>query len=378
MKLPQELINSVVDAIVDDVDLSQTPWIITSTVVAAHVSGVRETLRCCALAARAFVRPCQMYLLYGVILSYDHVEAFSALCLTSPHLASYVRALSFAYRTEKHLESIMDILAILTNLTRLEIYPGGEGYPASLAAALALPYLRRIGLRNFHFDNAPELQTLLSGSRSLQTLVLDAISFGTNTKPTLQITAPASPRVVLDSLRIIKMDATQVQAVLDAFTVIDITRLRTLDLIVTPMKPLLKLNAPTLKHLKIRQYQVYPPGPSLEDTVDADGLARAHQLQSLDFGVDSLSTLNKMLRLFGSLESLTRLQTVRVNVSQKVNPPEWRVLDGLLGALPALVEAHVYASSLWRGEPDAEALLRQWMPVLAARNVLRIHAPAAV
>jgi hypothetical protein len=53
---------------------------------------------------------------------------------------------------------------------------------------------------------------------------------------------------------------------------------------------------------------------------------------------------------------------------------EWSELDGLLGKLPALGELHVYSGSqMAPKEPYEEELLKAWMPVLAGRNVLRIH-----
>ncbi|KAJ6538821.1 hypothetical protein DFH09DRAFT_1176325 [Mycena vulgaris] len=374
MPLPQELINLIVDAIVDCVDLAHNPWIITSPLGRV----IRETLRYCALIARAFVRPCQMYIFHGLTLgNTTRTKALSALCLTRPHLPSYIRALVLECRpAEEYLESIMHILAAATNLTRLKIYPQSQAYcmplHASLAAAFSLPYVRHIELGKVVFEDAFKLQALLSASRSLKTLTLYWITFVETTKPTqtLQIPAPAAPRVVLDSLKMIYMHPTQMQAMLDAFTVIDITQLRSLDLDDVSMQPLLKLNARTLQHIKICDYS---SRPSLEGTVDADALAR--QLQSLHLEMVSPFVLNTILRFFGRLDHLMRLKTVRVRVSEREDPVSLRTLDGLLDGLPALAEAHVYASSQWKGEPDAEALLRSWMPVLAARGVLRIHIP---
>ncbi|KAJ6583058.1 hypothetical protein DFH09DRAFT_1309296 [Mycena vulgaris] len=142
MDLPQELINSIVDAIADGMDLIQDPWIINK-LETVHVA---RTLRSCALVARPFVRPCQHYLFHGFTVTEYAViypphnehrpplaahrckriypEALSALLATRPHLATYVRALAFE-NTEmgEHLDSISHILAGLTNLTRVDLHP---------------------------------------------------------------------------------------------------------------------------------------------------------------------------------------------------------------------------------------------------------------
>ncbi|KAJ6583060.1 hypothetical protein DFH09DRAFT_1360328 [Mycena vulgaris] len=396
MDLPQELIDSIVDAIVEGLDLVQDPWIVDNTV------DVLESLRSCALVAHAFVRPCQIYIFHGLTLSDDErlpPELFSGLFAKSPHLASYVRALYFEYKAvEEDLEPIMHILGSITNLTRLDIYPHPESmwqsYPAPLRAAFlaafALPSMHHITLWYFCFEDASELQTLLNGSASLKTLVLRSVTFGT-TEPveSLEMSAEASPRVVLDSLQMYFLDAAHVRAMLDSFTVVDITRLRTLYLHNTPMQSLLTVNAPTIQHLKVRAYYSgtqsvphathahHPADMFLDETVEADALAGAHCLQSLDLKVPFLPSLSKMVRIFGSLDHLTSLRTVSVSVSQKTHQAEWRELDGLLSELPALTDVHVYSASHWTPmEWHPEPPARTWMPVLARRDVLRIHGVA--
>jgi hypothetical protein len=121
-------------------------------------------------------------------------------------------------------------------------------------------------------------------------------------------------------------------------------------------------------------YANFPTDTFLAESVDADALAGAYGLKSLDLKVPFLPSLSKMVRLFGSLEHLMQLRWVCITVSQKTYLAEWSELDGLLGELPALDEVHVYSGSQWTpGEPHQEALLKAWMPVLAGRDVLRIH-----
>ncbi|KAJ7697646.1 hypothetical protein B0H17DRAFT_355426 [Mycena rosella] len=259
MDLPQELIDSIVDAIVDEVDLAQDPWIIDNSIE------VLETLRSCALVAHVFLRPCQTYIFHGLTLSDEErisPEAFSDLFTARPHLASYVRALYFEYKAvEEHLEPITHILASVTNLARLDIYPTPESswysYPVplqeSFSAAFALASMHHITLWYFCFHDASELQTLLSESTGLKTLVLRSITFDSTELPD-ETPPEVVPQVALDSLQMYFLDAAHVQAILGSFSTIDVTQLRSIYLHNTPMKSLLKLNAPSIRRVKIRAY----------------------------------------------------------------------------------------------------------------------------
>ncbi|KAJ7130809.1 hypothetical protein C8R43DRAFT_1025067 [Mycena crocata] len=383
MELPQDLIYPIIDAIVDKVDLNRDPWDIGNT------HDVLESLRSCALVARAFVRPCQTYIFHGISLS-DEKEiisprSFSALLTNSPHLGSHVRALFFEHglnATVENLEPIMHTLASVTNLVRLDISPDSsqglswQSYPAALRASFisvfALPYLRHITLWYFEFHDAAELQAILRGSTSLKTLVLRSTTFN-NTEQT-GTSNDNSPTVVLDSLQLYFMDATQIQAMLDSFTSIDITHLRHIYLHNTPMCSLLRVNAATIQKLTVRAYF---PDHMLEETVDEDALAGAYGLQFLNLKMPFLPSLSKMIRRFGDLGHLTHLQAITITVSQKALHAEWEELDGLLGVLgelPSLADVSVYSRSPYSHEdPYPEALLRKWMPRLAGRGVLRIH-----
>ncbi|KAF7351450.1 hypothetical protein MSAN_01577100 [Mycena sanguinolenta] len=370
MSLPQELINAIIDAVVSDLDLAQDPWIVDNT------PEVLDTLKSCALVARAFVCPCQIYIFHGITISDDaHLPplVFSTLLMESPHLASHIRAIYFEYSVgaePENVEPMKHILASATNLERLDIYPEAPSqsvvwsqYPepvrTAFASAFALPYLRHITLWYSHFNDASELQLLLRESFSLKTLVLRSLTFGSTEEAEIPEAPSPPPRCEL----------------LHSFTAIDITRLRTLYLHNSPMNTLLRVNAPTIQELRIRAYY---PEALLDASVDADALSAAHNLQTLDLKVPFLSTLNKMLRMLGTLSQLTRLRSISVMVSQRTLQADWEELDGLLGVvgdLPALEEVNVFSGSQFE-EPHPEALLRTWMPALTGRNVLRIHGKA--
>ncbi|KAJ7185930.1 hypothetical protein C8R46DRAFT_1343098 [Mycena filopes] len=403
MDLPQELINAIVDAVVDDVDLAQDPWIIDNT------DRALDTLKSCSLVARAFVHPCQTYVFHGIALTSDsHISPliFATILSEAPHLASHVRALYFegnAATAREHSASLSRILPALVNLVRLDISTGLDdaewvSYPAAVrtafASSLALPSLRHVTLWYFAFDDARKLQDLLAASIGLRTLVLRSISFRNEVEEDGEqlpsAVSASAPRVALDSLQLYFLDAQQVQELLNAFTTIAITHLRTFYLHNSPMRTLLRLNAPTIQHLKIRGYYsgssssphtspvVFPHARAdifLASTIDPDALAEAHGLETLDIRVPFLTSLTKMLRLFGTLDHLTRLATIVVSVSQKTVAEDWAELDACVGELPGLREVKVYSGSEFNpAEPHAEALLREWMPQLAGRGVLRVHA----
>ncbi|KAJ6523515.1 hypothetical protein DFH09DRAFT_1330004 [Mycena vulgaris] len=374
MYLAQELIYAVVDAIVADAHLVQHPW----TRIIDTDPATIKTLRSCALVGRAYVRPCQMCIFQDLALSdkrHGSPQTLSALLVTNPHLAFYVRGLSVDYRKmEEHLEPIMHILALVTNLTHLAISPDPQRYPVPLPAlvlkAFSFPkYLRHIALGYFYFEDVWELHTLLCRNKSLRSLVLRKITLESTEKlrpgdSQAQIPSAESPRIVLESLRLGFMEARVVQAMLDAFTVVDITHLSVLELLEIPMKPLLTLNAPSLQHIKFWTHQ---SSRHLAHIVDPDALARAHHLQSLDIVVAYLLTLNKMWLMFSSLAQPAHLSALYIRVQVAAEQREWSTLDGLLGALPVLAEVHVY----W--DRNTEAEMRDWMPVLAGRNVLYKH-----
>jgi hypothetical protein len=271
MELPQELIDSIIDAVVDDLDLAQDPWAINNT------PDVLETLKSCALVTSAFVHPCQLYIFHGITLSDDariSPLALYTLIMQRPHLASYVRAIYFEYgglaAIEQKAEHTRHIFASVTNLRRLDVHPITElqwqSHPEPLRAAFifafALPYLRHITLWYFGFEDALELQTLLAKSTGLKKLVLRSITFE-NTEPAETLEMPTDwfpSQVVLDSLQLYFLGVAQLQALLDSFTIIDITRLRSLYLHNSSMNSLLRLNASTIQHVKI---SVYYSGASL-------------------------------------------------------------------------------------------------------------------
>ncbi|KAJ7640813.1 hypothetical protein DFH06DRAFT_1052520 [Mycena polygramma] len=387
MDLPQELIDAIIDAVVAHADLVEKPWVVNEN------PDVLENLRACALVAHAFVRPCQTYLFHGITLCDGALPRLSTLFKQSPLLARYVRALDFdcSHWGDEHLEPIVDILASVTNLERLYIHPSYSRPLRSgpirdtILSAFTLPYLHHLSLRFICFEDAFELHACLAACTGLKTLVLHSIEFNdapiksdiveSSGDPRIQrASKPPSLQIVLESLQLSWLSGTQVQALLDAFTVVEVNRLRALRLHHTPMGALLRINTATIQRLAIRTYFTqYADEAVLGQFIDQDALTAAHGLRALELVMLSLPQLATTLRRLRPRQH-TSLRTVSVQVSLATQPAEWQVLDALLDEVPALAEVYVYS----RSPEDFDKPQPEWMPSLAARGVLRINDTAPV
>ncbi|KAJ7663483.1 hypothetical protein B0H17DRAFT_1211656 [Mycena rosella] len=162
-------------------------------------------------------------------------------------------------------------------------------------------------------------------------------------------------------------DDVLVRAILDSFTTVDIT-LRSLCLYDTPPTSLLKLNAPSIRRLRIC---VHDSDSVLNEPVDPNVLSDAHRLRSLDLNARLWLSITKMIRLLGSLDHLVGLRTVCITaeasrISGSTYPIEWRGFDRQLSGLPALTEVKVYPRP-FQMYPHDPTVLRASMPVLAGR-----------
>ncbi|KAJ7666133.1 hypothetical protein DFH06DRAFT_1186002, partial [Mycena polygramma] len=121
MKLPLELIESIIDALASGID--QDPWILDRS------PDTLATLKSCALVARGLVCRSQLHIFSGITLCGQECippSRLSTLLTESPHLASYVRALHFGssiYIEDPMAATIAHILSSVTNLERLAIFP---------------------------------------------------------------------------------------------------------------------------------------------------------------------------------------------------------------------------------------------------------------
>ncbi|KAJ7083257.1 hypothetical protein C8R44DRAFT_822618 [Mycena epipterygia] len=373
--LPQELI----DAIIDEFDISLT---------APNNSRAfpdRDALRACALAARAFVRPSQMKLFSTVNLfaaSYDqHPDErsglFSELLSPRSYIGLYVRQLVLSYRNARS-DSVVHILSCLSKLQALCLHPWAdhlhyENPPVPIhlkdafLAAFSLPSLRRLELRDHGFKNPQELESMLSSSVGLKELTLRSIQF-----TDLSLPAPndwlQAPRVVLDSLTVFAMPIGYIDAVLNTFTIVDITHLRSVSCDRHP-KSLLQANSHSIREftltLRSRLDILYPD--ALDQILPADS-----SLYSLSLRVYTHATLiiKQQLRNLANFKILKR---VTLTVPNDRNTAElWLTLDSVLEMVnPQLdaIEIHLGRSEF--PKPDA-AGVRRLLPALDSKGSLHI------
>ncbi|KAJ6579928.1 hypothetical protein DFH09DRAFT_1360602 [Mycena vulgaris] len=243
VQLPQELIDAIIDEFDPSLKEKNRPRVFPD----------RETLRSCALVARAFVRPSQAKIFSTVNLScLDCFEApeersrlFSKLLSSKPHIRSYVRTLILSYRCTGS-NFVGRILSSLPNLDSLSLRPSFDDlvmmdnlYPPfpthlrdPILAVFSSTSLRRLELRNHQFNTAQELQHILENGRDLKELMLVNIRF---TDVSLRPSG-TQPDVI--------------EAILNAFTAVDITHIRSLSCD-RYCEPLLQANAHSIHELTL-------------------------------------------------------------------------------------------------------------------------------
>ncbi|KAF7360119.1 hypothetical protein MVEN_00740300 [Mycena venus] len=393
MQLPQELVDAIVDEIHPFTDSA-------------------PSLKSCALVARSFRGQSQKNLFSVVKLKENSPASairFNNLLSRSMHLAVYVSDLSLECHS-KNWESVAHILSAVSNLTRLRLTPGemdwfqtGVRRAAPFPADFSLPPLRIIELCCYEFLDAFQLQSLLSSSTKLEALTLDNIGFSVprifnavgDRVPKLTVrnltgspidsvtTAALVPRdtaVVLSNLTFRNVTGSTIDSILHCFTVVDLKHLHSLSVFDSPVDHVLRLNGRSVHMLNISFYfedltSVFRP---LEPEILAElGL----RLQTLCLDVCFPDFLPGVLRLFGDLRDLTKLEKVSVvfNFWSEHNVDHenaWGIFDGMLRVL--LEEGHTLKEVfLHLGHCDASvpARLRSWMPYLNAGGVLRIQVP---
>lgn len=260
MRIPQEL----VDEIISEFDLSEKYDFV-----------IHLTLKSCALAARSFVQPCQERLFsrismhdYDKCLIAQEIEPLAAppdvasvslsrqlatLLSSSPHIATYIRTLDLCYSATTEASFIPLILCAVTALETLILMDdSGERFPVnpSTIAVFSLPSLKRVELSNYYFDNPFELESLLRKGKSLKELTLRAISFASDEHGSGVTTDVRPSDVALEILILVRLDSETIQSMLNIFTAVDIRHVKWLSIFDSPLKHLLRANAPSVQKLK--------------------------------------------------------------------------------------------------------------------------------
>lgn len=359
MRLPQELVNKIVDEI--DVELS--------------------TLRACALAARSFVHASQARIFRAIQLSDimgDPLDGekrsggllrrFFALLVTSPHIAHHVRTLQVRGDSNHgHLDYLSHILCSLHNLWCLTISSiSSSGIPLSkpswipssplvpiLFKAFALPSLRCIGFSGFRFRDAEELHSLLVHSPNLKELELSNVSIQNSAFCGPSESALRSPhRVSVEKLDLaFDLSSAKIKSIFDTFSTVDISHLKSLQLrhcSCAVLQTLFNASAPTIEEVVLCGLCASFRGQLSADVVYNPDIGADHfedwSSESEDFKPVALAALRSIeiansdigdtvdaLRHFGALRNLQSLRTLTVDISgmSRVDEAHWKALDGL-------------------------------------------------
>jgi hypothetical protein len=259
MQIPQEIVDAIIDnfAVFDD---DRTT---------CNEPCEADTLRVCALVSRSFLPRSQRQLFALLTCLKGNLLKLERLLVESPHIGTYVRFFSlFLPGIESpilcdNLVSVSRFMPLLPHLTHLEVIAGKYNRPwepqplflkSALQAAFSLPSLRSIHLSRYSFIDVYALEALLSHAIGLKELSLDAIDFIDTCARPVSL-GPRRASVVLESLRMTYIKSIVTESIASAFRMVDITQLRSLDLRMTRMVPLLKKSGPNIQ--KLRLY--YPP-----------------------------------------------------------------------------------------------------------------------
>ncbi|KAJ7464996.1 hypothetical protein B0H11DRAFT_69715 [Mycena galericulata] len=381
MTLPPELIA----AIVAEIHASDDAF----HLLLSDSAPILRTLKACALVSRAFLRPAQIQIFSAVDLNSEdpRFQQFSQLLLHAQHIASYVRHLRIVYSLDD-AGPLAEILAGLPNLEEANFYPDWENpswraHPTPLKAAFAIalsrPTLRHVSIVRCRFVHAKELHALLGNSVGLKHLTLRYITFDNqDDRPDSEAVQPA-PKILINSLELTSLTLANVNSIISAFTIVGITRLRSLDLRDTPLTNLLRANAATLQRLEICLILRHILANKPEDM---DVLADAHQLTSIRLRIIDSSMMDTAFRLFGNLAHLTTLRNLTVEVFGHIAFDDehiWRRVDAILSSarleavevVTSKLQKVVLGSSQRTCEP--QRLLTKWMPRLIKKGIVYIH-----
>ncbi|KAJ7029373.1 hypothetical protein C8F04DRAFT_1398455 [Mycena alexandri] len=373
VQLPQELI----DGIIDEFDVSLTD------VKDTGIFPDRNTLRSCALVCRAFARPSQKKL-FSIVSTQsagwnqppdERLRLFSKFLASNPHIGQYVRTLNLGYRCARS-KSLDYILVSLPNLRTLSLYPWKDLYGRNsdafeelpihhrdaFLAAFSLSSLRSLSLRNHLFSNALELQSMLINSVGLEELVLQSIKWADLSVVGSPKGRPHSPRLVLKSLKLVGMSISDIDALLNAFTAVDIRHLQ--SLCCDRYHHSLFQAASTIRDLSLiadtPNFTIFYP--------EQRDLISPSSLQSLSLNVDNLAIVLSLINRLGTLKAAPILKRISVSVSYWIVAGFWPLIE------PMLLEASSVEDICLKLNPSAgtEAMVRASLPTINAKGILKI------
>ncbi|KAJ7060883.1 hypothetical protein C8F01DRAFT_1141173 [Mycena amicta] len=390
-QLPQELIDTIVDIFAD-----------------TFPDG-NATLRACALAARAFVRPCQQRLFESVKLytarhanctrgdiasAVNTTKRLAQLLDASPHLGAYVKNVSIAFPKTVPDEEGSDYIRALSNVFSafpaidvLSLEPRAINWddiwniysiPTDLVDAMVpvapCTSLRRLELTRTHFTTINELEDAISVAPNLRDLVLrDIMIYQVDEAAPPLRAASRDKRATLESLELRVVPSYFFQEALEAFThVATITNLRSVcmdeydDLI-------LRTNAATLEEIVlIRRHgqDVHLIGTALLDLLSGDVLRSLHLKLTSD--LTNLHTNIQHIRvLTNTRTSFAHGKTIFINLQDA------GLLYSLLSDIDDLFGGvHLHPGPervvMQLGFDGGVERVRELMPLLKAKGVLEV------
>ncbi|KAJ7735737.1 hypothetical protein B0H16DRAFT_1575249 [Mycena metata] len=384
MKLPQELIDLIIGEIFVHKDPDPfLPWRQRSPVAI-------YTLKSCTLLSRAFVRTAQKQLFLAI-----RVRPGLSGLLNTPHICQYVKHLEVEYAGNE----IHRFLSSLPNLQAISLHSfsqWGAQLRASVLETLALPTLRCVQLSGYRLADAAELHAMLKNAVGLKQLALTSIAFRQEVIG-VRIELRASRTIVIDSLRLIGsgLRSEDITSMLEAFTVVDISHLRRLQISRSAGEALLCVNAPTLEGLEI-DWEAYCTAPYEGSPIGA------HHLRSITITAPKPSNVASALCFLGNLADMAELEKVKLKIMDKLDTKDeaiWRLMDTNLSSAPHLrvvevavprapsISANVLRaldSSGWMSRPaemhvpfpeyfdDGALIPLRWLAALAEKQILHI------
>ncbi|KAJ7671427.1 hypothetical protein DFH06DRAFT_1467803 [Mycena polygramma] len=407
LRLPQELI----DAIIDEFDAS---------IADARDSSVfsdRMALKACSLVSRAFVPASQMKLFSEIDLYGEgrcsgppdtRIRAFSKLLSSKPHIRPYIKTLYLTYPCARS-NSVDHILTSLPQLKTLSLFPwpqssvedhwdyldyGNPPLPSfpihhrdSLLAAFSLSSLRRLEFRNHRFEDIFELETILGNSTGLKELTLRSFQFirvPPQPQPQPQPIHPAAPRVVLVALEILGVEIKDVDAMVDSFTIVDITHLRSLCSDRYHVS-LLKANSHSLHELTLvvnGTHLVVNSGNVLLSPARLDDIISGHNLHILNLRMlNQLAFPRIFFNTLGYFANLRSLERVSITARGTMDPGAlgyWARVDSMLGDTGLQLKS--VNVNLDYGDPGIlMRAVEEKLPILKASGILTVSImPAAI
>ncbi|KAF8169858.1 hypothetical protein K438DRAFT_1854785 [Mycena galopus ATCC 62051] len=375
MRVPAELIH----AIINQVDVPNH-WVDVED---------RETLQSCALAARLCLRPSQKRLFRWLSpAAGNHIRRLSAVLESSPHLGGYVRTLELSLcLNSADFRFAVQLLHVVTALETLVLQSaflqGSFPFDCKVVMIL-LPTLRRVELGYYKFHDPFELESLLKDFVSLRELKLMEIEFindGSAEKRRRNTARKGrsrhSPRI-LESLTLVRIQPTTVESMLECFTTVDIKHLKSLSSAAacTPIASILRASACSICNVTIDKCL---ESRSYSDNLDPNILACENNLNTINVHAMVLEEVLTSLPLFGHLENLPALNTIRIVLRGRLDRrshklEEWEELEALLSHT-LTADINIYGSFGDRANRmeaiDIETV-RKWLPSLSSSGRLHI------